>query len=42
MKNRPPKGEAGPIISDGSRWSVVALDGDGNVIAASDFRDVSP
>lgn len=42
VKNRPPKGEAGPIITDGARWSVVALDADGAVVAASRFRDVSP
>jgi len=42
VKNRPPKGEAGPIVTDGARWSVVALDAEGRVIAASGFRGLSP
>lgn len=38
---RPP-GVTGPVIVAGSCWSVVALDGDGHVVAASEFLAVSP
>lgn len=36
------EGEGGPILTFGSSWSVVALDGDGHVIAVSKLRPVSP
>lgn len=39
--NRPSR-EAGPIVTPGSKWSVVALDADGVVIATSRFRAVAP
>jgi hypothetical protein len=42
VKDRPRRGEAGPIVTDGMRWSVVALDENGQVVAASRLRDVSP
>lgn len=38
---RPP-GVWGPVIVDGSCWSVVALDHAGHAIAVSDFLAVSP
>jgi hypothetical protein len=38
---RPP-GVWGPVIVDGSCWSVVALDDAGHAIAVSDFLAVSP
>ncbi len=37
-----PKGEAGPIITPKARWSVVAHNAKGRVIAVSRLRDVSP
>ena len=37
-----PEGEAGPVISPGSSWTVAALDPDGHVIAVSPRRTVSP
>lgn len=38
---RPP-GMGGPVIVAGTCWSVVALDADGHVVAASAFLPVSP
>jgi len=38
---RPP-GMGGPVIAAGSCWSVIALNADGHVVAASDFLPVSP
>jgi hypothetical protein len=32
----------GPRLTAGSRWRVAALDGDGNAIAISAVRPVSP
>jgi hypothetical protein len=37
-----PENEAGPVVTEGSRWSVVALDADGKVVAVSELREVSP
>lgn len=37
-----PAGEAGPVVTEGSTWSVVALDAEGQVVAASEDRPVSP
>lgn len=37
-----PEGAAGPVIDAGSTWSVVAFDADGNPLAASSLRPVSP
>lgn len=37
-----PEGEAGPVVTDGSTWSVAALDAIGAVIAISSDRAVSP
>lgn len=37
-----PVGEAGPVIEAGSSWTVVALDAEGHVVAASPVRPVSP
>jgi hypothetical protein len=37
-----PDGEAGPVITPGSRWSVAALDAEGGVVAVSRLRPVSP
>lgn len=37
-----PVGEAGPVISAGSSWTVVALDAAGHVVAVSPARPVSP
>ena len=42
VRGRPPAGEAGAIVRRGSRWSVVALDATGKVLAASRLRGVSP
>jgi hypothetical protein len=39
--DRPP-GVVGPVLAAGSCWSVVARDGAGHVVAASDFLPVSP
>jgi hypothetical protein len=36
------EGDGGPILTAGSHWSVVALNGDGHVIAVSTLRPVSP
>ncbi len=35
-------GDGGPILTAGSSWSVVALDGDGHAIAVSELRPASP
>jgi hypothetical protein len=37
-----PEGLGGPVLETGSCWSVVALDGNGHVIAASPLLSVSP
>lgn len=37
-----PVGEGGPVIVQGSSWSVAALDAGGHVVAVSVFRPVSP
>jgi hypothetical protein len=37
---RPP-GWAGPVIAGGSCWSVIALDGEGRLMAVSEFLPVS-
>lgn len=37
-----PEGEAGPVVTEGSTWSVAALDDEGHVIALSEERAVSP
>jgi hypothetical protein len=34
--------EGGPLITPGSRWSVIAYDGAGSTIAVSEIRPVSP
>lgn len=34
--------EGGPVITPGSRWSVIAYDGAGLTIAVSEIRPVSP
>ncbi len=36
------EGDGGPILTEGSFWSVVALDGEGHVVAVSELRPVSP
>jgi hypothetical protein len=41
IDDRPP-GAGGPVITDGSRWSVAALDADDHVTAISEERAVSP
>jgi len=38
---RPP-GVSGPVVVEGTCWSVVARDVEGHVVAASDFLAVSP
>ncbi len=35
-------GHGGPVLTEGSSWSVVALDAGGHVIAVSKLRPVSP
>jgi len=35
-------GDGGPVLTTGSSWSVVALDGDGHALAVSELRPVSP
>jgi hypothetical protein len=37
-----PEGLGGPVLETGSCWSVVALDGNGHVIAASPLLPVAP
>ena len=37
-----PENETGPIIREGSRWSVIAMNAEGKVVAVSSFRQVSP
>lgn len=37
-----PEGVSGPVIAADSTWSVVAFDAEGNAIAASNLRPVSP
>ncbi len=37
-----PADVAGPVITPGSTWSVVAFSGSGDPLAASDIRSVSP
>jgi hypothetical protein len=37
-----PEGVSGPVISQGSSWSVIAFDESGKTLATSDIRSVSP
>lgn len=37
-----PEGVSGPVIAADSTWSVVAFDAEGNALAASNLRPVSP
>ena len=42
LESEPPAGYDGPRLSGPSCWSVVALDADGHVVAASEVVPVSP
>lgn len=37
-----PEAESGPVITPGSIWSVAAFDAEGNALAISELRPVSP
>lgn len=37
-----PEGTPGPVITPGSTWSVAAFDAEGNALAVSELRPVSP
>ncbi|MGH2677634.1 MAG: hypothetical protein ACRDHB_04655 [Actinomycetota bacterium] len=37
-----PEGETGPVLTRGSTWSVLAVDGQGRVVGVSEIRPVSP
>ncbi|MHB0915526.1 MAG: hypothetical protein ACYC4M_07585 [Thermoleophilia bacterium] len=37
-----PEQTPGPVITDGSQWSVVAFDAEGTPLAVSELRPVSP
>ncbi|MCL4473663.1 MAG: hypothetical protein M1539_04235 [Actinobacteria bacterium] len=37
-----PEGVGGPVLTSGSSWSVVAFDANGNPVATSNIRSVSP
>jgi len=41
-ENQPPEESAGPVLSDGMRWAVVAYDKEGKPIASSRLRQISP
>jgi hypothetical protein len=42
LEGEPPSGYGGPRLAGPSCWSVVALDADGHVVAASEVVPVSP
>lgn len=41
-QDQPPLESSGPVIESGYSWAVIAYDAQGNVLASSDVRPISP
>jgi hypothetical protein len=41
-QEQPPAGSSGPVIESGYSWAVIAYDAEGNVLASSEVRPISP